>query len=106
MTIDEMIAEVQRLDRIATPGPWETDGTEVFDLPGETYLLEAKETNKKWLPDTELIATYRTAAPALAAEVERLRGFIAAIPCNLCQGRRGGCGRCIGTGKAYPEGAP
>jgi len=88
--IDTLIAEVLRLDGEATPGPWhrrdaetengymtsavspdmaEDDGLEPCDLPiaGRTVTTGISGN------DAALCATYRTAAPLLAAEVQRLR---------------------------------
>lgn len=77
-SINETIAEVLRLDGAATPGPWvdipdawevwrddEDLGGPVCSVPDEGGMLDRS--------DADLIAYYRTAAPALAREVQRLR---------------------------------
>lgn len=82
MKIDEILDEVERLDREATPGPWhrETgDGiNEVYDRP----YLGLRIADVPWgscddveraVTDATLITAYRNHAPALAAEVRRLR---------------------------------
>lgn len=69
--IDKLIAEVERLDREATPGPWRVEGASIrVNLPGG---IEYQWATAAYPRDNNLIATYRTAAPALAAEVQRLR---------------------------------
>jgi len=73
--IDTIIAAVKRLDAEATKGPWnaglgcvyENDGFSAGDPDApDTRIAQAND------KDCELIAYYRTAAPALASEVERL----------------------------------
>jgi hypothetical protein len=71
--INETIAEVLRLDAEAAKGPWEwtTPPSEdsytcVWDDHGDLVV------EGNWEGNTALIAHYRTAAPALAREVQRL----------------------------------
>lgn len=83
--------EVLRLDREATPGPWEvemrcaryiSDPNTVVEVPGGIIAREIEHTVLEHDFDgasenAALIATYRTAAPALAREVIRLRAEVA-----------------------------
>lgn len=80
--ISDTIARVRELDAAATKGPWEhgsamccPDMGWVVGPRGEvcpTYE-GTKRTHTLDANDAELIAYYRTAAPALATECERLR---------------------------------
>lgn len=92
MDIDKLIEEVERLDKEATPGPWLYDPEKCW-LPGfngakpinaaqegvfyasgmETVCLTGPADDHQSMSDADLIATYRTAVPLLAAEVKRLR---------------------------------
>lgn len=80
---EETAAEVLRLDRAATPGSWrvgdsedcpEGDGDMVYDAREFLCGPFARE------EDARLIAAYRTAAPELAREVQRLRAAVAYRP--------------------------
>jgi uncharacterized membrane protein YidH (DUF202 family) len=80
--IGTTIAEVKRLDAEATRKPWnaglgcvyENDGFSAGDPNApDTRIAQAND------KDSELIAYYRTAAPLLAAEVERLRAEVARL---------------------------
>jgi hypothetical protein len=81
--INETIAEVLRLDTEATPGPWDEDGiyTGLRHLGkhcSDWYYCDS-DGNSIAVPqerDAALIAYYRTAAPALAREVQRLQGEV------------------------------
>ena len=77
MDITETIAEILRLDAQATPGPWETWGGSVVEADETAYIVHGDEAN-----DATLIAYYRTAAPALAREVQRLQA-------EVCEARIG-----------------
>jgi hypothetical protein len=71
--IDTIIATVLGHDKSATPGPWRNgvlwhDGA----YPVGPYTRNEPQANA----DAALIAYYRTAAPLLAAEVERLRAEV------------------------------
>ncbi len=88
--IDTLINEVQRLDGEATPGPWEVlirpvrtiaNPNEIVDrVVGITSSDEIVVDGDGVFGDTEadadLIATFRTAAPLLAAEVQRLQAAL------------------------------
>jgi len=68
--IKTLITEVKAHDARATPGPWHPQrGAIRVDLPGPIEYTWAIAAYPK---DVVLIAHYRTAAPILAAEVERL----------------------------------
>lgn len=92
----KLIDEVERLDREATPGPWhrrdaetengyvtsavsldtaDEDGLTPCDLPIVGRTITAGIAGN----DAALIAHYRTAAPLLAAEVERLDARLAEV---------------------------
>ena len=75
MNIKDLIAEVRAHDASANPGPWRTQICVESDLidthssiKGNGYLLVDDAEHA----DAALIANYRTAAPLLADEVERL----------------------------------
>ncbi len=77
MDIDKLIAEIREHDARATPGPWHPQrGAILVDLPGPIQYTWALAAYPK---DVALIAHYRTAAPLLAAEVERLTAERATI---------------------------
>jgi hypothetical protein len=83
MVTDEELAEVERLDREATPGPWERDSKGAFRTRNEDQfnqrIIHASsypgEEGKTFASDADasLIARFRTLAPRLAAEVRHLR---------------------------------
>lgn len=84
--IDAIIANVLGHDRGATPGPWRKgvlwhDGA----YPVGPYTRNEQQANA----DAALIAYYRTAAPALAAEVERLRAEVERDKCAAIVPRPG-----------------
>lgn len=81
--INETVAEVLRLDAAATPGPWTDLGTQdrevwccAMDDPHETECVCQDPEGDDRPQDRTLIAYYRTAAPALAREVQRLQGEV------------------------------
>lgn len=82
-TIDEILDEVEHLDREATPGSWLCG--ELSDGTRRVYPDDMEEDEHGCFPcvceyakdaDAALIAAYRSHAPALAAEVRRLRGLL------------------------------
>lgn len=93
--IDEILARVERLDREATAGRWQPgtyeseDGAERSACGPEHVLTSEDEDEDEdedevyerevllVEADAELIAAYRSDAPALAAEVRRLRLLLA-----------------------------
>lgn len=86
-TIPETVARVLDLDAKATPGPWEDRADQ--DCDGYSYLqradgeFSADPVGTSYAhADAALIAYYRTAAPALAREVERLLGLLDALPAS------------------------
>lgn len=87
MLTDEQIAELERLDREATPGPWDVEGVS-FDEDGNEVLMPyglcgpsgatiwSSGSGEYTHPDmstARFVASARTAVPALVAEVRRLR---------------------------------
>lgn len=90
--IDTTIAEVKRLDAEATPGEWRAEADPGTDCEAclETSSPQAALvrsyhsaggiavvlTDDREKANAALIAYYRTAAPLLAAEVERLRAEV------------------------------
>lgn len=81
--INETIAEILRLDEEATPGPWEPWGGSVVEADETAYIVHGGQAN-----DAALIAYYRTAAPALALEVQRLQAEVDVLEGRawVCQG--------------------
>lgn len=100
-TIPETVARVLDLDAKATPGPWNGATDETGDgfvdqvKTGEGVFigmaLHAAPSelgvgngfgSPEWADNAALIAYYRTAAPALAREVQRLLGLLDALPAS------------------------
>ena len=104
MTIQETIAEVRRLDKAATPGPWKIDegafhiygshgaidttrlpdgstGVRIIDIRGWGSLSKLGEAEAERIQRANgaLVTTFRTAAPALADAVERRDEVIAKL---------------------------
>lgn len=85
--ITAALEEVNRLDAEATPGPWQSahpwswDGlcTIIGDLdeddgsPTYTTVCDVNEDPARWEANIYLINRYRTLAPLLASELERVR---------------------------------
>jgi len=80
--------ELERLEKAATPGPWSFKGTGGLHMDGarDGWMVEGPHNGKRWpriardaAPYRErgenpaLIAALRNAAPALIAEIRRLR---------------------------------
>lgn len=95
--IAETIARVRELDAAATKGPWHTepycdnpddscrndsdvgcDGIWADDRRDEIVTTDSAVYGPRW-SDAQLIVYYRTAAPLLAAECERLRAELEMI---------------------------
>ncbi|MFJ9112958.1 hypothetical protein [Streptomyces sp. NPDC102283] len=78
--------EIRTREQAATPGPWESDGAEIYgtlggvlmvDLwVGETLDVEDQERSNA---DAAFMADARSAVPELLAEVDRLRAEIAEL---------------------------
>lgn len=110
--IDKILEEVERLDATATPGPWKGDegayhvygshgaidsmrlpdgstGVRIIDIRGWGSLskLGDKEAERIQRANGALVTTFRTAAPALAKEVRRLRAKLVEAACELAMGR-------------------
>ena len=88
--IDTLIAEVLKLDGEATPGPWAAQVIHhgYHHIPcGPPF--EGPDTDPRGIAATDhnarLIATYRTAAPLLAAEVQRLRAELDAARADAAE---------------------
>jgi len=90
LTIDEMLAEAERLDEAATDGPWMHDFDAAGDEDGPAVWSESVE-GSDFMPvfcshpywareDGDFCAFARTALPALVAEVRRLREEAAPKP--------------------------
>lgn len=77
--IDEILARVERLDREATAGRWQPGTYEGgFDWFVDELAAGRLVAVGSWnVADAALIAAYRSDAPALAAEVRRLRLLLA-----------------------------
>lgn len=75
--------EIRAREQAATPGPWESDGAEIYgtlggvlmiDLwVGETLDIDNQEQSNA---DAAFIAAARSAVPVLLAEVDRLRAQV------------------------------
>lgn len=80
MSMDETIAEVLRLDAEATQGPWDAlDSSNPEDpapFVAQTGMGDVITGDVFYTPDADIIAYYRTAAPALAREVQRLQAEV------------------------------
>lgn len=72
--IDEILARVERLDPEATPGKWFPSADRKRVIRGGVVLARGLSR-----ADAVLIAAYRSDAPALAAEVRRLRKALTGI---------------------------
>lgn len=77
----EELAEIERLDREATPGPWaydeEDDVIETARGSSVAILTRAARLGLTHVkPDGRVIATYREAAPRLGRELEALRAAV------------------------------
>ena len=93
----EELAEVERLDREATPGPWaydeEDDVIETARGSSVAILTRAARPGLTHVkPDGRAIAAYRTAAPRLArdltaarTEAEELRHNLRAVRDSACR---------------------
>ena len=86
MTIREQAAEVLRLDGLASPGPWDAEYLYSALRHVEKNTVISDDYDTATIPrvrdnaaDAPLIATYRTAAPVLAAEVVWLTAEIARL---------------------------
>jgi hypothetical protein len=69
---------------VATPGPWEEDGSEIYVVGSRAWVAESCHLAEYGVTahgdlDAEFIAHARTDVPALVAEVERLRADLAGV---------------------------
>lgn len=81
------LAAIKARCAVATPGPWEADGTELFvyqsrEWIGECCRLDDPRADR----DTTFIAHARTDVPALVAEVELLRAALWRAPEDWLKG--------------------
>jgi hypothetical protein len=107
--IDELIAEVLRLDAEGTPGPWDSEkwidagdttayGVGRRDEPRPVVWSEHPGWDAATCDaDEELIGYYRTAAPVLAREVQRLQAEV-----DRLRGPHRHCYQCL---EDLPQGA-
>ncbi len=80
--IDTLITDVRRLDAAATQGPWFVKEERFGDRTARIWrgLVCGDTDGIDWTPaDYEAVAKFRTAAPVLADEVERLRARVAEL---------------------------
>ena len=73
MTTEQLQAIQDRCDK-ASPGPWNTDGADVF--AGKESLLSGWDDGSGWFDkevDAEFCAAAREDVPALLAEIHRLQ---------------------------------
>jgi hypothetical protein len=81
MLSDEQLQDLERLAKVATPGPWSTDGERSED---DTYWVSGPEAvgpyddtplcaESRTPADAALVATMRNALPSLLAEVRAAR---------------------------------
>lgn len=97
--IDVLIAEVKAHDVSATPGPWQPLVVDRQDwwrcevaAAGPTYTTAGVDHGECAARDADLIAHFRTAAPALAREVVRLRAEVERQTAELEEARRAPAG--------------
>ena len=106
MSINETIAEVLRLDELSedlSPAPWHVSGVDSQDVRDDADEATADAYCSN---DATLIAYYRTAAPALAREVQRLQGEIERLRLEHAEERLVSCcdGHNLGYDAAYRAG--
>jgi flagellar biosynthesis/type III secretory pathway protein FliH len=106
MTINETIAEVLRLDELSedlSPAPWHVSGVDSQHVQDDADEATADAYCSN---DATLIAYYRTAAPALAREVQRLQGEIERLRLEHAEERLVSCcdGHNLGYDAAYRAG--
>lgn len=85
--IPDLIARVRELDKAATKGPWvaphahvqQRQAGYVYRAEGMASQVARTMSTTRGMCDAALIAYYRTAAPALADECERLRERVSVL---------------------------
>lgn len=81
MTPEQLIAEVEALDKSATHGPWIAGelGTNDAGVIRDSYqdFIGASDGNR-WQENTQLIARFRTLAPELAQHCKELQAAVVA----------------------------
>lgn len=78
--------EIRTREQAATPGPWESDGAEIYGTLGGILMLDLwvgetldVEDQERSNADAAFIAAARSAVPELLAEVDRLRTRVAEL---------------------------
>ncbi|MEV5851459.1 hypothetical protein [Streptomyces anulatus] len=78
--------EIRAREQAATPGPWESDGAEIYGTLGGVLMVDLwvgetldVEDQQRSNADASFMADARTAVPELLAEVDRLRAEIAEL---------------------------
>ncbi|TPM82633.1 hypothetical protein FKO01_60540 [Mesorhizobium sp. B2-3-3] len=78
--------EIRTLEQAATPGPWESDGAEIYGTLGGVLMLDLWvgetldiDNQERSNADAAFIATAREAVPELLAEVADLRARVAEL---------------------------
>lgn len=92
--ITETIAEVLRLDELSedlSPAPWHVSGVDSQDVQDDAGGATADAYCSN---DATLIAYYRTAAPAMAREVQRLQAEVQRLQAELTTAHRTWAERC------------
>ncbi|MFD5875647.1 hypothetical protein [Streptomyces sp. NPDC060322] len=76
--------EIRTREQAATPGPWMSDGAEIYGTLGGVLMIDLwvgetldVENQERSNADAAFIATARSAVPELLAEVDRLRTELA-----------------------------
>lgn len=78
--------EIRTLEQAATPGPWESDGAEIYGTLGGVLMIDLwvgetldVDNQARSNADAAFIATAREAVPELLAEVADLRARVAEL---------------------------
>ncbi|MER7905432.1 hypothetical protein ABTX84_19385 [Streptomyces sp. NPDC095614] len=103
--------EIRTLEQAATPGPWESDGAEIYGTLGGVLMLDLWvgetldiDNQERSNADAAFIATAREAVPELLAEVADLRARVAELEA-LKPARFQDCQVC-GAGYEYGQPCP
>lgn len=72
----ELIEKAEKLDRDATPGPWDTYEDEI--TAGDNLLFKAGHRSQATAYDMLFVSQARTLLPALAAELRKLTAVLVA----------------------------
>jgi hypothetical protein len=101
---NETIAEVLRLDEEATPGPWgrRSSDRDAQVRDANDQIMASVAYPQSSYANAALIAYYRTAAPALAREVQRLQAEVERLRLEHAEERLVSC--CEGHDLGYDAG--